>query len=222
MNLLEKIPLLKKVGLKSPKQIVSNYWDERAIILEPNVNLFCWQRPIDLTISNYLRKILKRKPENIRLYIRNNNLKDKVLESRALWESNFDSEGKSFWQDVIQLTRDFILFSDREEVTLHLKIIDNDACSKFHIDGYSLRLFTTYLGAGTQWLPEKATNRRGLGKSNERVIRNVNQIQQMGAFEVGILKGEIPNQQNQTRGIVHRSPPVSIPEEKRLILRIDI
>jgi len=145
MNLLEKISLLKEVGLKSPKQIVSNYWDERAIILQPNVNLFCWQRTIDPTISNYLRKILKRKPENIRLYIRNNNLKDKVLEGRALWESNLDSEGKSFWQDVIQLTRDFLLFSGREEVTLHLKIIDNDACSKFHIDGYSLRLFTTYL-----------------------------------------------------------------------------
>ena len=105
---------------------------------------------------------------------------------------------------------------------MHLKMISDDACTKFHTDGYSLRLFTTYHGKGTEWLPEKAVNRTFLGQSNDLIVKDASRIQQMDAFEVGILKGEIPGKASSVKGIVHRSPKIAHTGEKRIILRVDI
>lgn len=127
-----------------------------------------------------------------------------------------------FWEDVTILIQDFLAFSENSSATVYLKVIDNNACTKFHTDGYSLRLFTTYHGRGTEWLPEKAVNRSALGETNDQIVKDPSKIQRMETCEVGILKGEIPNAPNRTRGIVHRSPEIVQTGEKRIILRIDI
>ena len=93
-------------------------------------------------------------------------MQDKVGESTrtATMENN---SGKTFFM----LVNDFLDYSPSGAGTVHLRVISDDSCRKFHTDGYPLRLFTTYLGRGTEWLPEKATNRKGLGKSNDLIVK---------------------------------------------------
>ena len=207
---------------KNAKQVVSQSWSERNSILRPDVNLFCWKRTGINEITSYLKSCVNRKVQPVKFTTTIDDLPADLSQARSLWDPNHENQADAFWIDVYKLVSDFLVFSDTNSGTVHLKIIDNDACSKFHTDGYSLRLFTSYYGPGTEWLPEGATNRKGLGKSNELIVKDQQQIQRMKAFEVGILKGEIPGQHHSVKGIVHRSPQITDTGEKRIILRIDI
>lgn len=221
MSLLGNISLLK-TKRKIPKQILSDLWEERNSILQSDVNLFCWKRPIELAISHYLEQLLERELEPIRCTVDSNDLQRSLSQARSAWDKKHSMASELFWQDVFQLTYDFLSFSKTKTGTLHLKVINDNACTKFHTDGYNLRLFTTYHGKGTEWLPEKAVNRSALGKSNALIVKDTTQIQQMGTFHVGILKGETPNTSSPVKGIVHRSPEIAQSREHRIILRIDL
>lgn len=215
---------LSSLGFKSrsPQQIISDRWEERERILQKNVNLFCWKRPEDLVISTYLGRIQHEDLKPIVFHTNVEDLAKDVLEVRNHWDYGPFQAANRFWGDVSNIVHDFLHFSKNQSGTVHLKLIDNNSCAKFHTDGYTLRLFTTYFGKGTEWLPEKATNREGLGKTNELIVKDASQIQQMDPFEVGILKGELPTKLEFTRGIVHKSPMIDGSGEKRIILRVDI
>ena len=221
MNLLASVPFLKAKS-KAPRQVISDSWENRGSILESDVNLFCWKRQPTPNISAYLAQLSHQELKPIRSYLRLSELDGCIGEARANWDLNTCEASDLFWQDVSELTQDFLSYSKDGCGTLHLKMISDDACTKFHTDGYSLRLFTTYYGKGTEWLPEKAVNRSALGKSNDLIVQDASQIQRMDAFEVGILKGEIPGKASSVKGIVHRSPRITQSGEKRIILRLDI
>lgn len=206
----------------TPQQITSASWSDRTVILEEHTNLFCWKRISDPVIHQYLEGILQVQPRPIRQDVSIDKLADQLKEARTAWETDVLAEGDDFWADVHQLTKDFLKLSDSKTATLHLRVIANNACTKFHTDGYSFRLFSTYLGRGTEWIPEVATDRTSLGKSNELIVKDPSKIQQMETFEVGILKGESLDQPRKVKGIVHRSPDIEALNEKRIILRIDI
>ena len=220
MNLLTGIPFLDRQ--KSPQQVQSDSWEDRNEILKSDVNLFCWKRPHPPEVTNFLTSIASGGTKAISFSTTLDHLSDSIKQHRTLWYSEFASEADIFWKDAEKLVNDFLSLSNTQSGTVFLKVISDNACTKFHMDGYSLRLFTTYLGPGTEWLPEKATNRKGLGQSNERIIKDPSQIQSMETFEVGILKGEIANRLNPTKGIVHRSPEIHEAGEQRIILRVDI
>ena len=220
MNLLAGIPFLERQ--KAPTQVRSNSWGDRSKVLDSNVNLFCWKRPAIPEITDYLNNVLADSPVAISFLADLENLSQSIDKHRSLWDAQFASKGDVFWEDVERLSHDFLSFSETRSGNVVLKIIKDNACTKYHTDGYSLRLFTTYYGSGTEWLPENATNRKGLGKRNELIVKDPSQVKRMETFEVGILKGEIPNRMNATRGIVHRSPEIVGSGEKRVILRVDI
>lgn len=220
MSLLKGIPFIDR--LTYPRQVQSDSWEERSIITKSDVNLFCWKREANQQITEYLVPLLQSDLEPITFFSKQKDLQDLLSDVRVVWDQKSDTSGDSFWEDVYLLAADFLSFSNRKEGTVVLKVIENDACTKFHTDGYALRLFTTYYGHGTEWLPEKATNRKGLGKSNDIIVKDPARVQQMDTFEVGILKGELPHQPNSTRGIVHRSPEIGETRKKRIILRVDI
>lgn len=207
---------------RNPKQIISDSWSERNAILKPDVNLFCWKRNDDLQIHHYLEKVIEEDKEPISFFTDTNDLEKWISELRGIWDGENSKEGDAFWDDVFIVVRDFLAFSTNQSGTVLLKVIHSNQCTKFHTDGYSLRLFTTYYGKGTEWLPERALNRWALGKTNEKIVKNPSKIQQMETFEVGILKGELPNSVNPTPGIVHRSPEIEHTGEIRVILRVDI
>lgn len=220
MKLLEGLAVLHQ--LRAPKQVISTYWDEREAILHPDVNLFCWKRREKEDITKYLLPLINLELQPISFFTNVNDLSKNLEASKHAWSKLSNEENDSFWKDVHLLVHDFISLSESKSGTVHLKTISDDACTKFHTDGYTMRLFTTYYGQGTEWLPEKATNRKGLGKSNELIVRDTSQVQQMDTFDVGILKGELPNRSSQCKGIVHRSPAITETGEKRIILRVDV
>ncbi|MEM7297270.1 MAG: DUF1826 domain-containing protein [Bacteroidota bacterium] len=221
MSLIASIPFLRS-KFKSPRQVYSTSWKDYSQILEGDINLFCWKRPVDIGITSYLGQLLESELPSIIFSAGINELHQEIEKVRPEWDSGSKQAADLFWKDVYSLVFDFLSLSESNRGTVHLKVIDNNACSKFHTDGYSLRLFTTYYGKGTEWLPENATNRKGLGKSNDLIIKDSSQVQRMEAFEVGILKGEIPDVFQAAKGIVHRSPEIASTGEKRIILRVDV
>lgn len=221
MNLLSTLSSLRSKP-KSPEQVISDFWSDREVILSRGVNLFCWRRPADTWITQYVNRLINRELENIKVYVGLSSLDSDLEQIRKAWDPTFEPSASAFWQDLSFLARDFLHMSATGAGTLHLRMVRNDACTKFHLDGYDLRLFTTYHGPGTEWLPEKAVYRGALGKNNDQIVKEPKLIQQMQPFEVGILKGEIPNKVNATPGIVHRSPAITGSGGKRIIMRIDI
>lgn len=207
---------------KSPKQVISESWSQRETILSSGVNLFCWKRPQNTEIIQYFFELTQKDLENVRVHLSLSAFDTDLSSARSIWDPSFDTHADPFWKDVAFLAKDFLRMSSTGAGTLHLRLVDNDACTKFHLDGYDLRLFTTYYGQGTEWLPEEAVNRSALGKSNELIVRSPDLIQRMETYEVGILKGEIPNIINDTPGIVHRSPAIAGTGQKRIIMRLDI
>ncbi|WP_462251330.1 DUF1826 domain-containing protein [Ekhidna sp.] len=210
------------IRARYPKQVVSSSWEDRNVINDDDVNLYCWRRPVDMAISSYLGRLLESEIKPIQFNYNLLELDDCIERVRSEWADPNINALELFWEDVRRLASDFLSLSGCKSGTIHLKMIDNNSCAKFHTDGYTLRLFTTYYGMGTEWLPEKATNRRGLGKTNDLIVKDPEKIQRMEPFEVGILKGEIPNKFQKIPGIVHRSPEIKSVAGKRIILRIDV
>ncbi len=221
MSLLSFIPFVKS---NAPDQVISESWEDRNKILDDGVNLFCWKRPEEPVIHQYLQGVLNSHPQPIQVSVNKDELPLQLENARKIWEKHSGSINgeEQFWQDIFMLVNDFLDYSTSGAGTVHLRVISDDSCRKFHTDGYPLRLFTTYLGRGTEWLPEKATNRKGLGKSNDVIVKRHALIQRMKPFEVGILKGEIPGRQRNVKGVVHRSPEIAQNEEKRITLRVDV
>jgi hypothetical protein len=123
--------------------------------------------------------------------------------------------------DIAGCCERFVGITGAHTVRLFLKLIHDDACRKFHIDGYQYRLLCTYHGPGTQWVYNDNVNRKYLGEGeNDEIIKDWSAIQQINTFDVAILKGELPHARN-GKGIVHRSPPIEQYTERRLVLRID-
>jgi Protein of unknown function (DUF1826) len=124
-------------------------------------------------------------------------------------------------EDMELLIYQFAAISKAEQVRVHLKTIVNDACRKFHIDGYDLRMLCSYAGPGTEWTYNENVNRKYLGEgTNEQIIKDWGYINQLKSYDVVILKGELPHKRT-GNGIVHRSPEIEQSKEKRLVLRID-
>ena len=220
MNLLSMLPLVRT---KAPRQVVSEQWSDRIKVLESGVNLFCWQRSADDRIHQYLQVLAQRPVFKVKKLINLASFDSDIGKARFVFDPERDESADAFWEDIAMLTHDFLVMLKQKSGTLHLRVLDDDACTKFHLDRYEVRLFTTYFGPGTEWLPEKAVNRTALGKTNELIVKEPSLIRQMQPFEVGLLKGQLSNRKvgSGTPGIVHRSPSIAATGQKRLILRID-
>lgn len=110
--------------------------------------------------------------------------------------------------DVLMLANRFVNIMKTNKVEIRLKHVSTDSCRKFHSDYVTARLITTYLGQGTQWLDSDDAENRDDPKN----------IQHMLAGEVGLFKGNAWSKDNPA---IHRSPPIEITGEERLMLVIN-
>lgn len=143
MNILPSITFLKPKSIV-PQQIMSDSWVERKTILQDDVNLFCWKRAVKPELTKLLQSYLHRANQPISFVTSSDRLAHDLGIARLFWDPESNIESNIFWEDVSRLCLDFLAFSKTGFGNVHLKVIDNNACSKFHVDGYSLRLFTTY------------------------------------------------------------------------------
>jgi hypothetical protein len=121
------------------------------------------------------------------------------------------------------------VFADLMEcsvVAVRLARVEHAMCPRLHVDLVSLRLVSTYVGPGTQFVCSSDVDRRFLGHAangerDERsgVLRSSALISAASAGDIVLLKGERwPG--NEGRGAVHRSPEASA-GRPRLVVTMD-
>lgn len=122
--------------------------------------------------------------------------------------------------DIARLVAIVARLSGANAVKVRLDRITNNACRLFHPDNVSLRLVCTYRGPATQWLPEEACDRSGIGSgNNDAIVRDWSRVQSLRPFWVGVMKGERwPDHQG--GGLLHRSPPLET-GDWRMFLALD-
>lgn len=118
--------------------------------------------------------------------------------------------GRRAWAaDITRLAGVFAAVVGTSWVRLRLERVENDACRLFHPDHVAARLVCTYHGPATQWLPEDAADRTGIGGGdNDRICRDWSRVSALEPFWVGLMKGQTwPGHAG--GGLLHRSPPLS-------------
>ncbi len=106
--------------------------------------------------------------------------------------------------DIAELAKLYARLLRLKRLRIRLETVTTDACSRFHVDRVRLRLLTTYVGPGTDWLDA--------GAAPDQRIRRLPE----GA--VALLKGSLwPG----SPGCPHRSPPIKGTGRHRLLLSID-
>ena len=124
-------------------------------------------------------------------------------------------------RSIAELVDMFCCLLGLNRAGLRLGVLDSAMCPKFHVDRVPCRLVTTYLGAGTEWLPHNAVDRSKLGPGSQiGLVKSPGNIEQLNCGDVALLKGELW-EGNEDAGLVHRSPSVET-GELRLLLSIDV
>lgn len=132
-----------------------------------------------------------------------------------------------FAQDVLVLARWMACIAGCVEVRARLVSIDDDQCRLFHVDEPALRILSTYVGPGTQWVEEGGARRERLGMGglaadafNRALLRPGAAVHQARTGWVCLQKGDgYPG--NRGRAIVHRSPPIEGTGLRRLRLTLE-
>lgn len=125
-------------------------------------------------------------------------------------------------EDVVTLADAMAYLFDTDTVGLRLRRMDGAMCPRFHCDNLPVRLVTTYHGPGSEWLPEWAVNRQGLGAptpEKPEIVTEPDAVQRLGVGDLALLKGS-GWLGNEAHGLVHRSPAVPA-GQRRLLLTLD-
>lgn len=212
--------LFRPQQLKVCKQVPVSDLNGLHTILAHDVNLAYWQRQKDNDIEFFLQQCMEAGFKSVDQNITGSSV-------AVVVESAFASPNKSVTgrqkliADIVQLTHTFLRIANSHQARLHLRVVDNDACARFHTDAYPLRLLCTYTGRGTEWVADTDVNRNQIWLgTNDEIVLDRNSIQRLAPFEVALLKGDPGFKSN--AGIVHRSPPIEALGEKRFVLRIDV
>ncbi|GEK49233.1 hypothetical protein HPA02_35160 [Bisbaumannia pacifica] len=125
-------------------------------------------------------------------------------------------------EDIALICEAMAYLFDTETIGVRLQRLEGAMCPRFHVDNLAVRLVSTYAGPGSEWLPESAVERAGLGAprpDKPDPLRDAQSIRRLGCGDIALLKGEgwIGNE---GRGLVHRSPQPA-PGEPRLLLALD-
>ena len=124
--------------------------------------------------------------------------------------------------DITSVAEATAYLFDTEAVGIRLRLLNAAMCPRFHCDNLPVRLVTTYMGPGSEWLPEYAINRAGLGAPSSHrpeIVNDAGAIQRMNTGDIALIKGS-GWEGNEEYGLVHRSPVLK-EGEKRLLLTID-
>lgn len=127
-------------------------------------------------------------------------------------------------QDLRSLVQKFRVLTGIGSVKISFGAVTGDQCRKFHADYQRLRLITTYLGPGTEWLPEHVVRRDALVEppacpttANQLIVRDPSQVRRARAGDVLLLRGH-DGVTGAALGAVHRSPPIEASREVRVVL----
>lgn len=115
-------------------------------------------------------------------------------------------------KDLTILIGRFRRISGAKRIRITFGPIHSDRCRKFHTDNLRYRLICTYLGPGTEWVPNEAVDRAAMDgvpgcplEANTRIVRCSTLIQHASVGDVLMMKQDL---HPDGLGLVHRSPPI--------------
>lgn len=173
-----------------------------AAIREPAATLAVWTRPPPIGIGS-LRGVAS------------THFSTNVSHAGALMAEHLARGPRRRWHealvdDVARLAALYGQIMALDRIDVRLENITGNACKRFHADYVAVRLITTYVGQGTQWLDQETAAALAVDPAPE--------CQQLATGAVGLFKGRVLAQ---GAAIVHRSPPIEGTGEERLLLVID-
>lgn len=220
--------------------------DALALVNEPAVNIAIWRR----TPPGHDRSLLESWARQLgrREWLFDDLDKDDLGLSRfdvdaALGDLPTGPDWSMLHEDITALCAQFrtLLLMPRglfepgapvspgRHVLVRLAGVTDDACRKFHSDRVSLRLITTYVGPGTEWLPEGQVWRVAprdlpmcVRAANAMIAPHPEHIQRLTPGDVAVLKGLVhPHvERGEVPAVVHRSPPIDGENLVRLVFSI--
>ena len=190
--------------------------DVLEAVNQSGVELAVWQRDPDPAWAGWLESLPVDAWPACRLEL-------SPEDAAATLDASFDARGTpcgperlSLAADVARLTAMFAAYAQAPRVRLRLEAITGDACRRWHRDCVPLRLFCTYRGPGTQWVPPT------LGAAVlSRPDDEAPQAMPLQAAGVALFKGCGWPGQPQDEGVVHRSPRIAGTGVARLVLVLD-
>ena len=189
-------------------------------VLDPGVNLSVWERRPDKALVGDINRL----PNGWRDSVRFKAMASDFLPAmeRAFDGTALESEALSSWlADMAMLAEAFAALTGRRSLEARLDTLTRAMCPRFHVDSNGLRLICTYRGIGTELLASHQVDRSALrrGESDEIMLQTT-RPQRMPPYWVGIMKGSrFPG--NGGSGLVHRSPPVEMPGDTRILFCLD-
>ncbi len=213
-----------------------------ARIYEDAISIAIWQRQLQQDVECYLSELL-RKSKNIALKLSGSpeQLMQEVqrvfppaffppafFPPALIGEQSSCVSAAAFYADIHNLLDMFACLFDAKILGLRINTLEHAMCPRFHTDNVGTRLITTYYGLATEWLPNQLADRSALGtefasKINTpgAITASESHIQRMAAGDVALFKGELW-EGNEGRGIIHRSPALTIQQPKRLVVTCDL
>ena len=188
-----------------------------AAIFHPNVNVAVHPR----TLSDAVLRDACRAMTRSRLMLA---VPPTFAGKEALTEEMPDAQALAL--DVFFLVELLADLTGAAVVGVRLACVEAAMCARLHVDRVTLRMVTTYLGPGTEYVAHEGVDRRYLGhaaiqasEARRALLRPGARVVQASAGAIVLLKGERwPD--NEGRGAVHRSPLASR-DAPRLVLTLD-
>lgn len=168
----------------------------------------------------FFRKLLKEQ-FNIHIVVNKKTIKKEIKKSldKIILKDNLNYNFYDFWlDDVEKIIKVFMGVTKENYVSFCLE--SSRGCKRYHIDNVPIRLLVTYFGKGTEWLPTNACNYLAYykGQGNEKIIKNKNEIKNLGTWDIGIFKGQ--KFKNEKKGVLHRTPEQAL-SGGTLLMRLD-
>ncbi len=204
----------------SPSFAISSDREQLREILQTNVSIAIWKRPVIPDIQQWIRQFIASDFQKSTFNTSIRNFKQDFEQALGDYQALHPVGFEMLSEDVGGLLAQFSAITQKTNFRIFWAIVDNGMCRRFHTDVNVLRLLCTYEGPGTQWVkPENINHDLSHSKGNEMII-NPDEIQQARPFDVVILKGAL--HEHKTTLVLHRSPPLEQAGEKRVLFRIDL
>ncbi len=190
-------------------------------IFSADTSVAIWQRQPKPVINRYFDQVFNQLGMGVRQVFSLSSVREELLNLLP------DGEGKpEVVADIYLLCDMLTCLFNCDSVGLRLVPLDKAMCPKLHTDNIPVRLVNTYLGPGSQWLPNESSHiqapasaRSNIKKTAAGLYYNPDDIQQMRSFDVGLLKGSAW-EGHENMAALHRS--CQVPQgEKRVLLTLD-
>jgi hypothetical protein len=197
---------------------------QAAVIMQPGVNTVIWRRSLSPALLMGLEQLTLRTSFASHVDVVAGEL-DALVALTAFVPRGELADVLA--ADIVRLGTLLFAMTGASRACASLVTVGDDKCRKFHADYKALRLVCSYVGPGTECVPESGLVREALGspledmgEANRQIVPDTRCVARAETSDVVLLKGEaFPG--NAGYGAVHRSPPILATGGRRLVLKLD-